>query len=65
MSLNSAAFQAGTALGAAVGGAMLLSYSYETVGVALGVFMFLPAIIYQFLIKDPEGQRADPPTEAS
>lgn len=65
MSLNSAAFQMGTALGAAVGGAMLLSYSYETVGVVLGVFMFLPAIIYQFMIKDPEGQRADSPTEAS
>jgi len=65
MSLNSAAFQMGTSLGAAVGGAMLLSYSYEMVGVALGVFMFVPAFIYQFLIRDPESRGDDPATPAS
>jgi predicted MFS family arabinose efflux permease len=65
MALNSAAFQMGTALGAALGGMMLLSYSYETVGLVLGAFMFIPVFIYRYLIEDPESQRGDSPTQAS
>ncbi len=65
MALNSAAFQMGTALGAALGGAMLLSYSYETVGMVLGAFMLIPVFIYRYLIEDPEPQRGDSPTQAS
>jgi DHA1 family putative efflux transporter-like MFS transporter len=53
MAMNSAAFQMGTSVGAAVGGVMLLSYSYETVGVVLGAFMLVPAFIYHFMIRDP------------
>ena len=65
MALNSAAFQTGTALGAALGGAMLLSYSYENVGLVLGAFMFIPVFIYRYLIEDPEPQRGDSTTQAS
>lgn len=53
MSLNSAAFNTGIALGSALGGALLLSFSYETMGVVLGSFMIVPALIYQFKIIYP------------
>lgn len=58
MSLNSAAFQTGVAVGTALGGAMLLSLSYETVGVVQGAFMFLPALIFRFLVRSPEDEGA-------
>jgi predicted MFS family arabinose efflux permease len=53
MSLNSAAFNTGIALGSALGGALLLSFNYETVGVVLGSFMIVPALIYQYKIIYP------------
>jgi predicted MFS family arabinose efflux permease len=65
MALTSASFQMGTALGAALAGMMLLSYSYETVGLVLGAFMFIPIFIYRYLIEEPESQIDDSPTQAS
>lgn len=53
MSMNSATFNTEIALGSALGGALLLSSSYETVGVVLRSFMIVPALIYQFKIIYP------------
>lgn len=53
MSLNSAAGNLGMALGSAVGGVMLLMYSYGLVGLSLGALGLIGAIIYQTQVKDP------------
>jgi DHA1 family purine base/nucleoside efflux pump-like MFS transporter len=53
MSLNSAAGNLGMALGSAVGGLILLMYSYGFVGVSLGVLGIIGTIIYQTQVVDP------------
>jgi predicted MFS family arabinose efflux permease len=53
MSLNSAAGNLGMALGAAIGGLMLLMYSYGFIGITLGALGIISTIIYQIFVIDP------------
>lgn len=53
MSLNTAVASIGTALAAAVGGAVLDLFSYEALGLTLGVAGVIAAAVFYFLTKDP------------
>ena len=53
MSLSTAADQSGSALGAAVGGLLLLLLNYEGMAIALGAMGIAAAIIFQLLAIDP------------
>jgi predicted MFS family arabinose efflux permease len=53
MSLFSAANSLGLAMGAAVGGYILLSFDYDILGVGTGIFMLLSAITVNFFVKEP------------
>ena len=53
MSLNSAVLAAGGALAAAAGGAVLDLFSYEALGLTLGVTGVIAAAVFYFLTKDP------------
>ena len=53
MSLNSAATNIGTALGAGIGGWVLLLWDYEFVGLSLGAMILAVAIIYYRVVSDP------------
>jgi len=55
MSLNSAAANMGTALGAGLGGLALLMFNYEGVGISLGGMGIAGAIIFHLLATDPTG----------
>jgi predicted MFS family arabinose efflux permease len=53
MSIDSAAVNLGSALGAAVGGAALLSSGYAGMGLILGTLGVAAALIYHLLTTDP------------
>jgi len=53
MSLRSAATYIGTALGAGIGGLVLLRLDYEAVGLALGGMYIAAVLIFYFLAIDP------------
>lgn len=53
MSLNVAAFGLGGSLGTGLGGAVLLSFGYNGLGVFLGVLSLTSALIYHFFTIDP------------
>ena len=53
MSLNSAAGNLGMAIGAGIGGMVLLAYDYGMVGISLGALGVLGTLIYQLLVVDP------------
>jgi len=53
MSINSAAINMGSALGAGVGGLALLMYSYELVGMSLGAMSLAATLFYYLLAIDP------------
>jgi predicted MFS family arabinose efflux permease len=53
MSLNSAAENIGMAIGAGVGGLVLLMYNFQLAGASLGALGFVATIIYQSLVTDP------------
>lgn len=53
MSVNSAAANIGSALGAGIGGLVLLLWDYEFVGLSLGVMIIAAAIIYYLAVHDP------------
>jgi predicted MFS family arabinose efflux permease len=53
MSINSAAEKMGAALGAGVGGLLLLLYGWNLLGITLGVIGILAAVIYYLLVIDP------------
>jgi predicted MFS family arabinose efflux permease len=54
MSLGNAFSNIGSAIGAAVGGAMLVLFvSYQAVGLALGAMCITAAAVFYFLTKDP------------
>jgi predicted MFS family arabinose efflux permease len=53
MSINTAADNFGSALGAGLGGLLLLIFNYEKMGMALGSLAILSAITYQLLVRDP------------
>jgi predicted MFS family arabinose efflux permease len=55
MSTNSVAMKLGNALGASVGGLMLLLYNWNMVGVSLGLVGVVSACIYQLLTQEPRG----------
>jgi predicted MFS family arabinose efflux permease len=55
MSLKSMFHNIGTAIGAAVGGAMLILFSsYQAVGIALGAISIASGAVFYFLTKDPD-----------
>jgi len=53
MSINSAAMNLGSALGAALGGLTLVLFDYEVLGLALGAMGVVAAIVFQTLSVDP------------
>jgi predicted MFS family arabinose efflux permease len=53
MSVDAAAVNLGSALGAAVGGVTLIAFGYEGLGVSLGLLAIVGAIIVSFLAVDP------------
>ena len=53
MSINSASWYIGTALGAWLGGLMLLWYDYSALGIALGGAGVAASLLFQFLSRDP------------
>jgi len=56
MSLSYAFVGVGSSLGAAIGGFMLIFYSYEELGLVLGSMGIIAALIYQLLTVDLEEQ---------
>jgi len=52
MALNSAAGNLGMAIGAGIGGMVLLTHNYGMVGVSLGALGVLGALTYRFLVVD-------------
>lgn len=53
MSLNVAAFGLGGSLGTGLGGAILLSFGYDGLGIFLGVLSLTSALIYHYFTIDP------------
>lgn len=53
MSINSAAGNLGSSLGAGIGGLVVLLFNYEGMAMALGAVSFAAAIVYQLLAIDP------------
>ena len=53
MSLFSAVYSLGSALGAGVGGLVLLLYDYGFVGISLGAIGIASAIVFYLLTIDP------------
>ena len=53
MSINTAAYNVGSAAGAAAGGLALLLFGYEGAGICLGAMSIGAAIIYHFLVMEP------------
>jgi len=53
MSINSAAMNLGSALGAALGGLTLVLFDYEVLGLALGAMGVVAAVVFQTLAIDP------------
>jgi len=53
MSANTASWYMGTALGAGLGGLMLLWYDYSALGIALGGAGVVASLLFQFLSRDP------------
>jgi predicted MFS family arabinose efflux permease len=53
MSANTASWYIGTALGAWLGGLMLLWYDYSALGIALGGTGVAAALLIQLLVRDP------------
>lgn len=53
MSLNEAAYGLGGTLGTGLGGVVLLLFGYGGLGIFLGVFSLVSALIYHYLTKDP------------
>jgi predicted MFS family arabinose efflux permease len=53
MSLNRAAYGLGGTLGTGLGGLVLISKGYEGLGISLGVFGLISAVVFHFLTVDP------------
>ena len=53
MSVDSAFVNLGYALGAAVGGMTLLWFDYEGLGIALGLFGIVAAVVFYVFASDP------------
>ena len=58
MSLNSAAWSAGIALGAGIGGLALIWWDYAGVGLVLGSMSLAATLIYYFLVVDPANTKS-------
>jgi predicted MFS family arabinose efflux permease len=54
MSLNSASQSLGAVIGTGVGGILLLNYSYQLVGIVLGLFGIISGLTYYFFTQEPE-----------
>lgn len=53
MSINSAALNLGSAVGAAIGGLVLVLFDYEALGLTLGALGVVAAIVFHLLTVDP------------
>jgi len=53
MSISTAADNAGSSLGTAIGGLALILYNYEGMAISLGAMGVAAAIVFQLLAKDP------------
>jgi predicted MFS family arabinose efflux permease len=53
MSINSAALNMGSAVGAAIGGLVLVLFDYEALGLTLGALGVVAAIVFHLLTVDP------------
>jgi len=62
MSISSAADNAGSSLGAGIGGAALLLFNYEGMAISLGAMGIAAAIVFQLLATDPA--KADKPQDS-
>ncbi len=60
MSINSAAYYMGNALGAGVGGFLLLLYNWNMLGIALGAIGIAATVIYHLLSIDPTRSKQAP-----
>jgi SHS family lactate transporter-like MFS transporter len=56
-SINSAAISLGNALGAAIGGFVLVLINYQAVGIALGGMAIIAALIFRVLAVDPHSPK--------
>jgi len=56
MSIDSAAVNLGSAFGTAVGGAALVSFNYEGLGLALGAMGIIAALVFRLFTRDPTKQ---------
>ena len=63
MSLYSAADNIGMAIGAGIGGYILLLYDYDILGLSLGLLGILSAIIFYFYTKDPTLPKVETPSK--
>ncbi|MHA1966164.1 MAG: MFS transporter [Candidatus Hodarchaeales archaeon] len=59
MSLNSASSRVGEAIGAGLGGILLVLYNYEMLGLALGLMSFIASIIFYFFVIDPATEKME------
>ena len=57
MSLNSAADNIGSSLGAGLGGLILIMYGYGAVGILLGTMSIASAFIFFMMVNDPTSSR--------
>jgi predicted MFS family arabinose efflux permease len=53
LSIHRIVGNAGDAIGAAVGGAILALFSWQVLGIGFGAFMIASAAIFLFLVKQP------------
>jgi predicted MFS family arabinose efflux permease len=53
MSVDAAAVNLGSALGAAVGGVALIAFGYEALGLSLGLLCIVGALVVSLLAIDP------------
>ncbi len=59
MSINSASSRVGEAVGAGLGGIVLVIFSYEILGIALGLMSFIGSIIFYFFVIDPATEKTE------
>jgi predicted MFS family arabinose efflux permease len=59
MSLNSASSRVGEAVGAGLGGIILVLFNYEILGIAFGLMSLIASIIFYFFVIDPATDKTE------
>ncbi len=62
MSISSAASSLGSTLGAGIGGMTLLAWDYGGLGLTLGSFGIVAAVVYLFFVIDPTKKKGHYPS---